>query len=75
MNDDGKNTFYISFETKTIPGQLMALRVDIRNELILDKDKKMNIALVDHPLYKDLERYVLSNPSGRLPTPPKKSHH
>ena len=59
-----ENIFYIDFDTEDGPG-LLAVRVTLDSEYIQDMNKKLNIALADHPLYWKLERYVLANPSGR----------
>lgn len=54
--------FFISFDTLANPGKLEAVRVRLDNVTIADMNKKMNIGLVDHPLYAELEQYVLANP-------------
>lgn len=56
-----EDEFYISFDTKINPGKIDAVRVRIDNVTIADMDKPLNLALVDHPLYRDLEQYVLAN--------------
>lgn len=55
--------YYISFNTKEMRPNIVAVSVDISRELIRDDHKKMRVDLCDSPLYKDLERYVLANPS------------
>ena len=57
--------YYISFDTKEMPGKIIAVTVEIAHELVRDKDKKMNIALCDSPLYPQLVRYVMANPSRK----------
>ena len=54
--------FYISFDTKINPGKLEAVRVRIDNVTITDLEKSLNLGLCDHPLYSDLQKYVLANP-------------
>jgi hypothetical protein len=56
-----EDEYYISFDTKSNPGKLEAIRIRIDNVTITDMNKKLNIALCDHPLYSDLQKYVLSN--------------
>ena len=57
--------YFISFDTKINPGKLEAIRVRLDNVTITDMEKRLNIGLKDHPLYSDLERYVLGNPSNK----------
>lgn len=56
-----ENKFYIEFNTED--GGILATTVTLGSELVTDKGKEFNIALAAHPLYKQLERYVLNNPS------------
>ena len=53
--------YYIDFDTKDMPGHIVATTVEIKKEIIRDDKKPMNIALVDDPLYKKLARYVKNN--------------
>lgn len=53
--------YYIDFDTKDMPGCIVATTIEIKQEIIRDDDKKMNIALADDPLYKKLARYVKNN--------------
>lgn len=55
--------FYVSFDTKSFPGKIMAIGVELHNELVRDHDKSFAINLSDHPLYPHLEKYVKNNPS------------
>lgn len=57
--------FYISFNTLDMPGKIKAIRVRLDTEIVSDMNKSFPINLSDHPLYPDLERYVLNNPSRR----------
>lgn len=59
------NIFYIEFDTRIYPGGLQAVKVTLEVERIMDVTKPLAINLCEHPLYKELERYVLSNPSGK----------
>lgn len=53
--------YYIAFDTKDMPGCIVATTVEIKQEIIRDNDKNMNICLVDDPLYNKLARYVKNN--------------
>lgn len=55
--------YYIAFDTKEIPGCIVATTVEIKQEIIRDDKLKMAINLVDDPLYRKLARYIKSNPS------------
>ena len=57
--------FYINFNTKEMPGKILATKVTLSQELIRDMDKPLSINLCEHPLYKQLEQYVKANPSRR----------
>lgn len=54
--------FSISFDTQDTPGRIQAVWVELGVWFMRDKDVA-NVNLVDHPLYPQLERYVLANPS------------
>lgn len=54
--------YSISFDTQEAPGRVRAVWVELGHWFM----KPTNVAavnLVDHPLYPELERYVLANPS------------
>ena len=53
--------FYIDFNTKQEPGKLQAVRVRIDLVTITDMHKSLPINLCEHPLYKELQAYVLAN--------------
>jgi hypothetical protein len=67
------NEFHIAFFTEKHPpeagaippGWMSAVKVTIEMDALPpekgDLAEKYNIALADHPLYKHLQRYVLSN--------------
>lgn len=57
--------YYISFDTKEYPGKLKATYIDIGQEVTGDLIKKFKINLCDDPAYKELEQYVLNNPSKK----------
>jgi len=59
MNEE---EYYIDFNTTQEPGKLQAVRVRIDLVTITDMDKPLSINLCEHPLYKELKRYVQSNP-------------
>lgn len=54
--------FYIEFDTKDMPGKLVATKITIEKVILSDMQKPMNIALCTHPLYGKLCTYVKSNP-------------
>lgn len=60
-------TYYISFDTKEMAPSILAVKVVLTRELIRDMAKPLPINLRDSPLYKELETYVLANPSTRSP--------
>lgn len=53
--------FHVSFDTKTRPGCLSAVRVILTEDIVMD-DETVRIDLADHPLYLKLQEYVKSNP-------------
>ncbi len=57
--------FYIAFDTREMHPQLLATRVDLKQEVIRDDGRQLPINLCDHPLYRQLEQYVLANPSKK----------
>lgn len=59
------NVFYINFYTRIYPGKLQAVKITIEVEIIEDMRRLLALNLCDHPLYQELEQYVLGNPSGR----------
>ena len=61
------DTFHLNFDTKTYPGKIECVEITIRRHITGDTSKKYNIALRDHPLYRALEQYVLSNPTPKEP--------
>lgn len=58
--EDAKE-YLIDFDTKIMPGKIQAVRVRLDLVTISDMEKSFRIDLCDHPLYKELKRYVLSN--------------
>lgn len=60
------NIFHISFDTKDMPGKIKAVRVTLDQEIVaVGADKTFDISLAAHPLYPQLEQYVLANPSKK----------
>lgn len=55
------NTFHISFQTSGMAGYIQTVKVTIEND-VMDVLDSARIDLADHPLYKALQAYVLSNP-------------
>lgn len=58
---NNKQTYHVAFDTKTRPGFVLAVKVTIETDVVMD-DETVNIGLADHPLYKDLQHYVKANP-------------
>lgn len=56
--------YCISFETKEMPGKIVAVSVALDKVIMRDIDTA-RVDLVDHPLYEKLEQYVLANPSAK----------
>lgn len=57
------NIFQVSFDTKKLHGYISTVQVTLENG-VMDAMDSARVDLCDHPLYKDLERYVLENPSA-----------
>lgn len=55
-----KKTYHVAFDTKSRPGYVLAVKVTIETDVVLE-DETVQIDLVNHPLYKDLQAYVLAN--------------
>jgi hypothetical protein len=53
--------YYIAFDTREVPGQIVAVKVSVGTEYITDMDKKLPINLSDDPLYLDLCKYIRNN--------------
>lgn len=53
--------YFIDFTTRE-DGKLDAVRVCIDLVKIEDMDRPLNIALCEHPLYQELQKYVKANP-------------
>jgi hypothetical protein len=57
--------YFVSFDTKSVVGKIVAVRVRIDTVLIeATSVKELSIDLCDNALYPDLVRYVDSNKSG-----------
>jgi hypothetical protein len=54
-------SYCISFETREMPGKIVAVRVQL-DTIIMGLDDKVRVDLADHPLYPKLVEYVLNNP-------------
>jgi len=60
--DEIGNKFCVEFKTSSIPNRVVATQVTLESIIMAPKDS-VKVNLVDHPLYKNLEQYVLANPS------------
>lgn len=56
--------YCISFDTKEMPGKIVAVRVELSKHIMTVHDS-VNVALAEHPLYPALEQYVLNNPTRK----------
>lgn len=56
------NTFCIAFDARGQKGYLKATKVTIETDMLPADDTEHRIDLADHPLYKQLQQYVLANP-------------
>lgn len=61
--------FHISFDTRSTPNAIRAVKVTIEVDMLPDDraapkhmQERFNVALADHPLYTHLQQYVKSNP-------------
>lgn len=62
------DTFDISFDTKEMPGLITSVQVILDRKIHRRSDfeeRFFRVDLCNHPLYAELEAYVLANPSGR----------
>lgn len=56
------DTFSIAFETREMPGKIIATTVTLRREIVSDPKATFRLDLSDHPLYRELVAYVKANP-------------
>lgn len=56
--------YSISFDTNDAPGRVRAVWVEL-GYWFMKPGSVANVDLADHPLYPELEQYVLANPSRR----------
>lgn len=56
--------YAISFDTKEMPGKIVAVRVQL-DTTVIGPDDTVRVDLAAHPLYEKLEQYVLNNPSKK----------
>jgi hypothetical protein len=57
-----KRTYYIKFDTREVPGKLVAISVTLDSEIIADLERPLSINLSDDPLYPALCEHVRLNP-------------
>lgn len=63
MSRDGDgNRYGIAFDTKEMPGKIVATTVAL-DKWIMSPEDTVNVALCNHPLYPALVAYVLANPA------------
>jgi len=56
--------YCVSFDTKDMPGKIKSVRVEL-STYVLGPNDSVRVDLKDHPLYPQLEAYVLANPSRK----------
>lgn len=54
--------YYIAFDTRDMPGAIVAVTVSLGKEVVRNMSKPMSINLVDHPFYRQLHEYCRNNP-------------
>jgi len=61
-----RKEYGIAFHTDEMKesGYLTYTKITIETD-VLGMDERVDISLRDHPLYRDLEKYVHANPSGK----------
>ena len=57
--------YCISFDTKEMPGKILAVKVDLSYYVMRDLSEAVRVDLSAHPLYPVLEEYVKANPSRK----------
>jgi hypothetical protein len=55
--------YYIEFNVAPDKKSIQTIIVDLDSEVVTDMTAPRNVGLVEHPLYPQLEKYVLNNPS------------
>lgn len=55
--------YAIDFNTKEMPGKIVAVTVAL-DTLVMGEKDTVRVDLCDHPLYPKLIEYVLKNPAG-----------
>lgn len=53
--------YHVAFDTRSRPGYVVTTKIVISNDVLASSDESVRIDLVNHPLYPDLEKYVLAN--------------
>ena len=58
------NVFHVAFDTRSHRPFIKTVKITIEDDVMDDMDTA-RIDLADHPLYADLQEYVLMNPRPR----------
>lgn len=66
--------YYIEFNVAPDKKSIQTITVNLDSEVVTDTEAKMDISLSLHPLYRQLEKYVLANPAPKA-TPESTSKH
>ena len=61
---EATDTFCIAFDTEEMPGKVVETQVTLKRQIMSPGDS-VNVAMVDHPLYGDVEAYVMANASEK----------
>jgi hypothetical protein len=59
--DGGERTYYMNFDTESVPGKLVATRVRIARVVIHDMEKPLDLGLASDPQINDLIECIGSN--------------
>lgn len=57
--------YYIEFNVAPDKKSIQTITVSLDSEVVTDMEAEMTIDLLSHPLYANLEKYVLANPSHK----------
>lgn len=58
--------YCIDFDTREMPGKVVAVRVSLDKKIMTETDS-IRVDLCDHPLYPKLAAYVMANPPPKRP--------
>jgi len=67
--------YYIEFNVAPDAKSIQTITVSLDSEVVTDRKALMDVSLSLHPLYANLEKYVLSNPSRKIDDQESTSKH